>query len=183
MITMSDTLISLSKEDIKKGVCIIPRRITYIADFACDMQDHLKKIIMKNVNCIGAGAFGCCINLKKVITSEKLTHVNDFAFDSCKKLKKIIFLNKEIKIEKNAFWECEKLKKIVIDNETIEVKNIKGYLIEILEKKKMHKRKVYKCCYFRQKEIFYAIQYKRKITLVETKKEVIEKIKKEGKRK
>lgn len=110
MITMSDTLISLSKEDIKKGVCIIPRQITYIADFACDMQDDLKKIIMKNVNYIGTGAFGCCINLKKVITSEKLTHVNDFAFDSCKKLKKIIFLNKKIKIEKKRILGMRKIK-------------------------------------------------------------------------
>ena len=58
---------------------------------------------------IERGAFGSCVNLKKVILNNKLTTIGVSAFELCVNLQEIILPDSVTKVEERAFMDCYEL--------------------------------------------------------------------------
>ncbi len=90
---------------------VIPDSVTYIAPYAFEFCNKLKKVsLSKNVKVIESQTFCGCTELTEIILPEGLQIIGDHAFDGCTSLEEIVIPGSVKEIRSNAFGGCSSLK-------------------------------------------------------------------------
>lgn len=100
---------------------IIGESIKTIGNGAFSHNVSLQKVVMKNVESIGASAFAFCEKLNDIILPSSAKSIGENAFESCNNLEYInIPENIEI-VSANAFLNCSKLADIEISSNVLNI--------------------------------------------------------------
>lgn len=100
---------------------IIGESIRTIGNSAFSHNVSLQKVVMKNVESIGASAFAFCEKLNDIILPSSAKSIGENAFESCNNLEYInIPENIEI-VSANAFLNCSKLADIEISSNVLNI--------------------------------------------------------------
>lgn len=96
---------SFSSNGLRKVV--FSSNITSIGEGAFSNSKYLTELVLPPVETIEKNTFKYCINLKKVVVSEKTKNISDNVFDSCSCLEEIIIPAKDTSISDTAFNKCK----------------------------------------------------------------------------
>ena len=91
----------------------LPQNLNSIEEMAFLDCSSLKTIDLGGTQIIGQYTFGKCINLEKIIFSERLKKIEGRAFEGCENLEELVFPEGLTTIENDAFYNCNKVAKIV----------------------------------------------------------------------
>ena len=88
--------------------------------FGLDMIDI---VVPNNVKEIGPGAFGNCLNLRRITLPEGLIRIHRGSFFGLTQLEEIMIPEGVTEIEDEAFCKCSNLKKIIFPKSPIKIGN------------------------------------------------------------
>ena len=111
----------MAKFEIKDGVCIIPKGITKIEEYAFCNDTSLECVVIPiGVTEIGERAFYDCANLTSIVIPKGVSEIGEYAFMKCTSLTTVILPFSVNKIGSDTFKECLKLTAICVPAEKVD---------------------------------------------------------------
>ena len=111
----------MAKFEIKDGVCIIPKGITKIEEYAFCNDTSLECVVIPiGVTEIGERAFYDCANLTSIVIPKGVSEIGESAFEGCTSLTTVILPFSVNKIGSDTFKECLKLTAICVPAEKVD---------------------------------------------------------------
>lgn len=75
-------------------------------------------VIPEEIDEIGEGAFGHCLNLREIVIPKNISRIDKFAFYNCHNLKTIKFCSAP-NIDEKAFYLCSSVEKIILSKDVV----------------------------------------------------------------